>query len=212
MLIDHIGYVFFPKMMAFRIIGRLAFPIFAYMIAEGYRKTSDITNYLGRLFLFALLSQLPFMYAFSTSGLELNVFFTLAMGLYAIYTYDKHKKIYIVVIIAVACQLVNTDYGAFGVLLVFVFNRYHEDFFGMVKSVVILTTVFQGLEGILVYFNTPQSVLKINLIWTLVIQPMSLLSLILIRFYNGERGLKLKYLFYGFYPVHLGIIALIKYL
>lgn len=212
MLIDHIGYVFFPRMMAFRIIGRLAFPIFAYMIAEGYRKTSDITNYMGRLFLFAFISQLPYVYAFSTRELDLNVFFTLAMGLYALYIYDKEKKLYIVVIIAAACQLVNTDYGAFGVLLVFLFNRYHDDFKSMVKSIIILTAVYQGLEGLMFYFTIPQTELTLYLTWALVIQPIALLSLILIKFYNGEKGLKLKYLFYAFYPVHLGIIALIKYL
>lgn len=212
MLIDHVGYVFFPRMMVLRIIGRLAFPIFAYMIAEGYRKTSDVTKYMGRLFLFALISQIPFLYAFRPKGLYLNVFFTLVMGLYALYIYDKEKKLYIVVIIAVVCEFANTDYGGFGVFLIFLFNRYHDDFKGMVKSAIILTAVYQSFQGLMFGLTSPQSQLINNLTWALVIQPISLLSLILIKLYNKERGLKLKYFFYAFYPVHLGIIALINYI
>lgn len=203
MLIDHIGYIFFPKLIVFRIVGRLAFPLFAYFIAEGYRKSKNLTDYLGRLFLFAFISQLPFMYAFQTDKSYLNVFFTLAMGLYALYNYDKNQKFYLVIIIALACQLMNTDYGAYGVLLVFVFNKYHKDFKSMAINAVFLTVVMQLAEGMYTYVTTPTAYLYRSLLFTLGIQPLCMLSLILIKLYNGERGLKLKYLFYGFYPVHL---------
>lgn len=210
MLIDHMGYIFFPKVLWLRVIGRLAFPLFAYFIAEGYRKTRDITDYLGRLTLFALISQLPFMYAFNTKNLYLNVFFTLAMGLYAVYNYDKNKKLYMVLIIAAACQVIDTDYGAFGVLLVFVFNRYHDNFKVMARNAILLTIAAQLVQAGITYVNTPTAYLYRSLLFTLGIQPLCLISLILIRLYNGERGARLKYLFYTFYPVHLVILGIIR--
>lgn len=210
MLIDHVGAVFFPKLIIFRIIGRLAFPIFAYFIAEGYRKTKDITDYLGRLFIFALVSQLPFMYAFNSQSLYLNVFFTLAAGLYALYIYDKHKKIYMVILIAIACQFVSTDYGAYGVILIFLFNKYHDNYKKMAINVITFTVIYQLIKGGMSYFTVPSAYLSRSLLFTLIIQPLSLFSLILLRFYNKERGLKLKYLFYGFYPIHLTFIWLVK--
>jgi hypothetical protein len=210
MLIDHMGYIFFPNLLWLRVIGRLAFPLFAYFIAEGYRKTKDVTDYLGRLTLFALISQLPFMFAFNTKGLYLNVFFTLAMGLYAVYNYDKSKKLYMLIVIALACQAVNTDYGAYGVLLVFLFNKYHDNFKEMVKSVILLTIAVQLLQAGIKYYTIPSAYLSRNLLFVLGIQPLCLLSLILIKFYNGERGAKLKYLFYAFYPVHLIVLGFIR--
>jgi hypothetical protein len=210
MLIDHMGYVLFPKVLFLRVIGRLAFPLFAFFIAEGYRKTRDITDYLGRLVLFALISQLPFIYAFNTKGLYLNVFFTLAMGLYAVYSYDKTKKITMVILIAAACQVINTDYGAYGVLLVFFFNRYHDNFKEMAKNVIFLTIAAQLIQAGITCATTPSAYVYRSLLFTLGIQPLCLLSLFLIKIYNGERGARLKYLFYAFYPVHLIILGMIR--
>jgi len=85
----------------------------------------------------------------------------------------------------------STDYGAYGVMLVFLFNKYYEDFTKMAISISALTVLFS-------FTVTSQ------------IQLFCLLSLVLIKLYDGRRGLKLKYLFYGFYPVHLLILAYIK--
>jgi hypothetical protein len=80
----------------------------------------------------------------------------------------------------------------------------------MAKNVILLTVLAQLAQAGITYFRTPPAYLQINLIFTLVIQPLCLLSLILIRLYNGERGAKLKYLFYAFYPVHLIILGIIR--
>ena len=80
MLVDHIGHIFFPEVMIFRIVGRIAFPIFAYVLAEGIYYTKDITKYMMRLGIFALLSEIPYDLAIMGSMLEFshqNVFFTL---------------------------------------------------------------------------------------------------------------------------------------
>lgn len=91
MLIDHIGYMFFPEYQIFRTIGRLAFPIFAYQLSVGYMKTSNLKKYASRLLGFALISQIP--YSFFSPNLEfkpfnLNIMFTLLSALGILYVYD----------------------------------------------------------------------------------------------------------------------------
>lgn len=73
------------------LFGRIAFPIFAFQITEGYMHTKDLKKYFKRLILFAIISQIPFMLFLSTftSPFTLNIFFTLLFGLFAIYIYDK---------------------------------------------------------------------------------------------------------------------------
>ena len=80
MLIDHIGVIIFPNILWLRLLGRLAFPLFAFFITEGFRKTSDVKKYLQRLFILALVSQLPYWTAFGIDA-GLNIFFTLTLGL-----------------------------------------------------------------------------------------------------------------------------------
>ena len=93
MFIDHLGYaVFHGEASWFNYIGRLAFPIFAFQISEGFHYTKNVKKYFARLLLFAIFSQIPFMLflsIFSTNIYKLNVFFTLFLGLFSIYIYDK---------------------------------------------------------------------------------------------------------------------------
>jgi hypothetical protein len=84
MLIDHIGYLFFPRIMIFRTIGRIAFPIFAYLIGVGYHYTSSLKKYILRLFIFALITQIPYSFFNRNLSFEpynLNILFTLLLGL-----------------------------------------------------------------------------------------------------------------------------------
>lgn len=92
MFIDHLGYVVNNgKFSYFNFIGRLAFPIFAFQISEGYIHTKNLKKYFFRLLLFALVSQIPFILFVSTvtKSFSLNVFFTLLLGLLAIFVYEK---------------------------------------------------------------------------------------------------------------------------
>lgn len=205
MLIDHIGAFLFPKILVFRLIGRLAFPIFAYFIAEGYRKTSDLTSYFGRLFAFALISQLPFSMA-TGSKTYLNIFFTLALGLYAIYIYDKRNDLRLVYLIAVLAQYANTDYGFFGVMLIFIFHKYRDNFKEIVKWFFILTIAFQ----VMIDVNLASLGFKEMIAHAGFYQFLWMGSLVFLKQYNGEKGRGLKYLFYLFYPIHLAIIAIIR--
>ncbi len=205
MSLDHIGILFFPKVMLFRIIGRLAYPIFAFLISEGYRKTNDIMDYIGRILVFAFFSQLAYRTAMG-EGASLNVLFTFALALYAIYTYEKTNKLIMVFIVALAAQLFHTDYGAYGVLLIFIFHIFHDDFKGIVKYMTLLTGTYVFINALPVYTNID----NIRVLLKYSAQLFALSSLFIIYFYNGKRGARVKYLFYIFYPGHLLLLYYLR--
>lgn len=191
MLIDHIGYIMFPSIITYRIIGRGAFPLFSWLIAEGYIHTKDVKKYLVRLLIFATLYDIPFI-IFPKLVLDvqkdvLNIFFTLFLGLIAIYLYDKENnkilKIIKIAVIAMLAQIIRSDYGFYGVITIFLFYYNKNDFKKMALS--------QSTLNIVYFIITPS------------IQIISLISLIFIYLYNNEQGKKIKWFFYLFYPVHL---------
>lgn len=209
MLIDHIGAVFFPQHMFLRAIGRIAFPIFAYFITEGFRYTRNRTKYFMRLSLFAFLSEIPFDLLFYGSILEFthqNVFFTLALGLLAIWAIDRFKDKdsvlsllgYVIAIgLAVLAYLMKTDYAAYGVALIVLFYAFSSNKLTMSVIYILIAAVY-----------------------SLVIEEFPLLlyqlfSLIPINLYNGKKGASsgfIKYGFYLFYPGHLLLLALIRFI
>lgn len=93
MIIDHIGAAFFPGVTIFRTIGRIAFPIFAYQLAKGYKHTSNLSAYSIRLLIFALISYIPYIYflgeGLTPNPLALNVMFLLLAGIGALLIYDQ---------------------------------------------------------------------------------------------------------------------------
>lgn len=194
MLIDHVGYVLFPHHLWMRAIGRIAFPIYCFLLMEGYRHTRDAKKYLLRLGIFALISEIPFNLAFSLSlrASGTNVFFTLFLGLLAAYISDQIKMFkgqyiflqYIVFLVAavIAELLLDTDYGAWGILLIFVFYAYQQH--------KVLTFVLAGA-----------------IFWCMTwLELFALFAFIPIFLYNGRRGPNppaLKIGFYLFYPLHL---------
>lgn len=207
MLIDHIGAIFFPEFYLLRIIGRLAFPIFAWMITNGYQYTSNRVRYLTRLGVFALISQVPFSLAFQQGMFNhLNIFFTLALGLIAIHCYEiiesKHGKAAAVLGIAFVAELLHTDYGLYGVATIALFWIYRQDFRGLVRMQVFIN-VTMALPALLIAISGDWSALLGTM------QAASLLSLLLIRQYNGRLGPKVRYAFYAFYPGHLLVLYLI---
>ncbi len=196
MLIDHIGAVVFPQFIEFRIIGRLAFPLFAFLITEGYRHTSNFKRYLLRLFIFAIISQYPFWLAFGFDA-GLNIFFTLTLGLIVIYISEEYNNFLLVLLLAVLADLLNTDFGMLGVLVIFIIHLYRDDFFRMVSFVSGLYIVMFLLSGLTAAEDSIHY----------YIQLFALVSFVFMRFYSGREGLKLKYFFYLFYPVHLLLLG-----
>lgn len=108
MFIDHIGYVVYTgKIPYLNFIGRLAFPIFAFQISEGYIHTKNLKKYFFRLFLFAIISQIPFMLFESIfiNEFYLNVFFTLFLGLLSIFIYEKLDCNFFGIIISILIRI-----------------------------------------------------------------------------------------------------------
>jgi len=200
MLIDHVGLIFFPQEMIFRIIGRISFPIFAYVLAEGIYYTKDITKYMLRLGIFALLSEIPYDLAIMGSVLEFshqNIFFTLFFGVLMFWPYKKIQHLSwrngilatIFLTIVFLCLYLNTDYCDIGILLIFAFYMTRDK---KVGKLVLAGAIFLGLTGEL--------------------QLYALLALPLIALHNGEQGPKMKAFFYLFYPAHLLILYVVHLL
>jgi len=216
MLIDHTGAVF-PLIMpiSMRWIGRVAFPVFAYMIAQGCKHTSSIKKYMLRLGIFALISEIPFDLAFRNSlGIagfltNTNVFYTLFFGVACIAIYEKLEncnkivKISAVLPLLIIAEALGMDYGAFGVGFIFILyiaqpeNKYTRTAV-LASGIVYLYGLSFLLQGWMEDSVSPGYFL------------FALAAVPLVFFYNGKKGPKIKWIFYAFYPIHLMVLAAIR--
>lgn len=222
MLLDHLWGTIIPGNQWMTLIGRMAFPIFAFLIVEGFFHTSDLKKYMKRLFIFGLISEIPFNLIYTGSIIfpfHQNVMFTLLLGLLIINEIDKIKnnkeikkkiipilKIFLFLLISI---IGFVDYGVTGVLTIvvfYLFRGFKLAWIGQLISLILLYIVF--FEGQSVIFNI------FNYEYFLPLQSIGVLSLIFIWLYNGEKSKNnklIKYLFYSFYPVHMLVIYLIYY-
>lgn len=204
MLFDHVGDAIIGKFSFCNLIGRIAFPIFAFQAVQGYIYTKDFKKHMLKLFIFACISQIPFMLFLSTFTeeiLTLNIFFTLFLGLLALFVYDKCKNkvlgFLFVILTSIIAYFIHVDYGAFGILLMFCFY-----FFKDKKGSMAITTI------VLCFLRFVPDIIASPVLWYIYIQCaiFTALSLIFILFYNKNEGPKAKYFFYIFYPLHLLIL------
>lgn len=216
-----------------RIIGRIAFVLYAFMIAEGAVRTHCKWKYALRLLVLAVISIIPHSYVNAQKLFnpnDLNIFFLLFLGLVTIYAWDWLKQtikntaasmILRVLDVAAACVIAvvfHIEYGMFGILLIMMFYLCRDNFPKMAVFGV-LTMSVGYMANVIITHNAPQwiaqhsSNLLSSILSTDRIQIYGLLAFPFIWFYNGEKGKQLpKAFYYLFYPVHLGIIALILYL
>ena len=172
-----------------RKIGRPSFPIFCFLLVEGFLHTKDTKKYALRLGLFALISEIPFDLAIRGQFLEFgaqNVFFTLFIGLLvmmaASYVQEKQKSLLQLPIFAIgllAAYLLKTDYSYRGILLIIAIYVCRFDKYVQAAAGAVAVT------------------------WELP-APLAFLPIL---FYNGKRGISMRYFFYWFYPVHLLLLA-----
>ena len=193
MTADHIGAVFFPEIPLLRWIGRLAMPVLCFFIGEGLRHTRSPRRYLLRLTGFALLSELPFDLAFY-GGIEWghqNVYFTLALGLLALWAIQSRgmEGWLLVLTAALAAELLGCDYGMYGVLLILLLDRFHSARSEQLAGAALLNLAFFGLQT----------------------QTLSLIALPLLWLYNGKRGRDDRRLFYLYYPAHLCVLGILRF-
>lgn len=196
MIIDHIGFALFPKMTILRIIGRISFPIYCFLLAESARYTGDIRRFLFRLGIFALISELPFNLAFwrrVSYTPHQNVYFTLFLGVAMIALWQRQLpplpgQAGEILVLACTCQIawmLRTDYAWTGIMLIAVFYYFRDS--------VVIRFLLAG--AVLCSMGK--------------IEPYALAAFIPIALYNGEHtlcGKKAKTIFYALYPVHLVIL------
>lgn len=228
MLIDHTAVVFFEGMLeqgkdvlfgiplmsiyyGMRSIGRLGFPIFIFLMVEGLEHTRNKWKYLLRLLLFAAVSEIPFDMAFNLGTTEIfsgrliefgyqNVFFTLAIGLLVCIgiqaaeakPWNPYLKVLLNFAMAAAgmalAEFLQTDYAGIGVLAIVIMYLLRRRRIPAVAASCLILLLFSS-----------------------VLEVFAFLILLPVGFYNGKRGLKLKWVFYIFYPAHLLILWLIAY-
>lgn len=218
MLIDHIGAAVLMRYMlnmqnrcimdiefysqlfvlyrVLRGIGRIAFPIYCFLLVEGFQKTRNLGKYILRLAVFTVIAEVPFDLCFASQPFSLgyqSVMLTLLIGvltMWVVSLLEKHVHNRMLLVLssaaaiavgAAAAELMNTDYGYMGVACIMVIYALRR-----VKWL-------QIAGGCMVF------------LW----EVWAPIAFIPIAFYNGKRGLKLKYAFYLFYPLHLLILYLI---
>jgi hypothetical protein len=203
-------------------IGRMAFPIFAFQIAEGFIHTKDFKKYALRLLAFGLVSEIPFNLFYSSrwfNPYHQNVMFTLLLGLLAIRVIDNLKEdisaknigksVLWLLLIGIGGTLGFVDYGFLGVLTVVMFylcRGYRFTPILQLIGMILINIVF--FEGQVFIFEVFGKTLEIPS------QGFAVFALIPIWLYNGKKGKSskiLQYGFYAFYPVHMLILYLIKY-
>lgn len=196
MLIDHIGLIWFPENMTWRIIGRLALPFYAFSIVLGYSRTSNINRYLRRMAVIALLSQLPYQYAFHR--LEVNTVGSLFVCLLLLSLLDKWSgKPILQVLLAAAfagfMEMVPFSYGAYVVVLVLLYRYAQAQQY----------TLFHFSLNVVSFFVKG---------W--FIQAFSLFSTMLIVFLpdfmrSADKVKVPRVIWRSFYPLHLTILAIV---
>lgn len=224
MLFDHLWATIIPGNQWLTCLGRLAFPIFAFMIVEGYFHTSSLRRYALRLLLFALISEIPFNLMYSSSLIypyHQNVIWTLLLGLGLIHLNEltaKRRKMWLRILVGcitvivgfLAGMLTMVDYYGVGVvtILTFYFFRKRKWWCLLGQIVVLYYMNVEILSGF--YFE----VTIMGHTVPIVQQGLALLALIPIWLYRGRKGYSSKlfqYVCYGFYPAHMLVFYLVRY-
>lgn len=212
MLIDHIAAQFFIGNSILYVIGRgigrIAFPIFAFLIIEGLLHTRDLKRYILRLAVFVVLSEFPFDFFLFGVQTDLyfnsqNVFFTLLLGLLAAALIDYIRyhaskpsiyqigSVLMILVFCLLAEVLQTDYSSLGVLLILIFYFFWRKPIPILMGMLFWVSLFYSMGS--------------------KMQLAAVVALIPIFLYKGEKGKSIKYLFYLFYPIHLLVIGAFAY-
>lgn len=199
MVVDHTGMALFPNEVWLRWIGRLSFPLFVFLLTEGFVHTASRKKYLLRLGIFGAISEVPYQLfvgmAFGT-GWQIpcqNVFFELMAAFLALWCAEKGGAWLLGTAgLVAAAELLGLDYGAYGILLALCFTLFRGNRVGVVISLGLCTALYCGAHQSLT-------------------QAWAILAALPLIFYNGKRGKRLpRYFLYVFYPAHLAVLILIR--
>lgn len=205
MLVDHFAVAVYRQTAGYspeiydvmRKVGRIAFPIYCFLLVEGFCHTGNVYKYIRNCLFFALLSEIPFdmaIYGKVVYPYGQNVYFTLSIGLCALVVLDRLRYRYgtkytpagliVTGLCAYAGELLEVDYHWKGVLFIILFYDTRD-----------LPKWIRNVAGICAF----------------AYEITAPLAFIPISLYNGRRGKQVKYLFYAIYPVHLLIYGLIRF-
>lgn len=213
MFIDHTGQIFYNGNSILNIIGRLAFPIFAFQITEGYIHTKDIKKYLLRLFILTIISQIPFMIMLEPVGFTINTIATLLFGLISITIYNKNKILGIIslIILGIIAEFAHFDGGICCIFIIFNFYVFKDKKIIMTVFYILLVTCLFG-SNLIEYTKNDNELLYSVIKYYLPYYVATLSAILLIYTYNNKKGKKMKWFFYIFYPFHIILLLFIKYL
>jgi len=200
------GFMSYDTYNYLRIIGRIAFPIFCYLIVEGFFYTKNVFNYITRLFLFGFISQVPF--SLMSKGIVMdfsntNVYFTLCIGLITITCLNYCKKYYknhtisfpiflLINTVIVICSTsfadtLGTDYAGYGICIIIIFYLLRGKYIFILLGILFTTLIFSS---------------KMELYCLIALVPITL--------HNHKKGPSLKYFFYLYYPLHMLVLYFIS--
>lgn len=187
MVIDHVGVVFFPNVLAFRMVGRLSFPLFAWLLTQGEQHTRNIERYLIRLLLLGIVSQ-P-LYVVALQGEFLNILFTLMLGVAMLRLGRRYpeQRYWIWAASMVAAELLKFEYGAYGLAIIGLLSQFRSSYYWW--------GIWLGLHLFLAIASSNFGLFQLPA----VVTPLLLLVT------NQQKGPTVRW-FYTFYPAHLLLI------
>ena len=217
MLIDHIGVMFFPQVKILRIIGRIAMPIFSFMIAEGARYTRNKARYFLTVFGLAAVCQL--VYFLYDGDTYMSILVTFSLSILTIYALDFFKESLFSFEATALRKILSCLLFLSVVTVVYYLNTILEIDYGFLGCMLpVFASVFHAPKNCDMEFLKKLDVMYIHLLMLSVglvclalssggTQPWSLLALPFLALYSGKRGkTNMKYFFYIFYPAHLLIL------
>lgn len=217
MVVDHVGLMFFPAVTAFRIIGRLAFPIFAFFISEGARYTKNKLRYFLTMFLLGFICQVVYFF-FDNGSLYMCILITFSLSVAMIYALNWFKKCLFSADVSPLMKLLSGAVFVGSIIGVYILNRVLTIDYGFLGCMAPVFASLFDMRGI----EVSDSIKRLDRIEVRILmlgvgllllslnkgyQIYSLLALIPLLLYSGERGkFKMKYFFYIFYPLHLVLL------
>lgn len=221
MIIDHTGDTLAPVLgrytLLFNGIGRISFPLFAFLIVEGYRHTHSLKKYILRLFILGVISEIPYYFLFCRElgfdEVKLDVMFTLVFALMSLYIWDYKPqskklpnalmwtiKMLIISLLVFIATILKFDFGKIGIVLTLMIYLFLPN-----KKIIFFSSYL--LLMLIQYLN----VFEVSVTYGLIFTICSIIPTIFMLKYNGLKGKDTKYFLYIVYPLHILILGLIKY-
>ncbi len=220
MVVDHVGFFLFPHITILRIIGRVSFPLFAFMLAEGCRYTRNKTVHFTLLFGLAVLCQIVYFF-FDQGNLTMSVLITFSLAVLMIYALQFCKRCFFDAACTAAVKALSALLFICTVAAVFLLNQIFVIDYGFVGCLLPVTVSLFDFKDIPV----PEKIKKTDHLYVKLfclaagmaflplttdlgaLEYYAFFALIPLCLYSGKRGrLRLKYFFYIFYPLHLVLL------